>query len=171
MGRGMAIPKGRINLPREAKIKTKDRVFVFAEGRQAEEAKRAGAEFVGGTDLIDAVSEHSCVSYVTSKFSHKVANGRYPATVFLCTPSLIRAITPKLGRILGPKGLMPSERRGTVTEDVGGYIRRISGSSEWKGDKAGTIRSAVAKVMSDRLITAVNPTDTWTRWRSRSTTS
>ena len=55
MGRGTAIPKGRINLPREAKTKTKDRVFVFAEGRQAEEAKRAGAEFVGGTDLIDAV--------------------------------------------------------------------------------------------------------------------
>ena len=46
---------------------------------------------------------------------------------------------------------MPSERRGTVTEDVGGYIRRISGSSEWKGDKAGTIRSAVAKVISGRL--------------------
>lgn len=55
MGRGTAIPKGRINLPREAKTKTKDRVFVFAEGRQADEAKRAGAEFVGGTDLIDAV--------------------------------------------------------------------------------------------------------------------
>ena len=56
MGRGAAIPKGRVNLPREAKMKTKDRVFVFAEGRQADEAKRAGAEFVGGTELIDAVS-------------------------------------------------------------------------------------------------------------------
>ena len=55
MGRGAAIPKGRINLPREAKMKTQDRVFVFAEGRQADEAKRAGAEFVGGTELIDAV--------------------------------------------------------------------------------------------------------------------
>lgn len=41
---------------------------------------------------------------------------------------------------------MPSERRGTVTEDIVGYLRRISGSSEWKGDKAGTIRSAIAKV-------------------------
>lgn len=41
---------------------------------------------------------------------------------------------------------MPSERRGTVTEDIVGYLRRISGSSEWGGDKAGTIRSAVAKV-------------------------
>ena len=62
MGRGMAIPKGRINLPREAKTKTKDRVFVFAEGRQAEEAKRAGAEFVGGTELIDAVGACNFVS-------------------------------------------------------------------------------------------------------------
>ncbi|KAI5124138.1 hypothetical protein M0805_000949 [Coniferiporia weirii] len=129
MKRGSAIPKGRINLPREAKAKLKDRVLVFAEGRQAEEAKRAGAEFVGGTELVEGV-----------------ANGRYPATVYLCTPSLIRAITPKLGRILGPRGLMPSERRGTVTEDIAGYLRRISGSSEWRGDKAGTIRSAIAKM-------------------------
>lgn len=56
MNRGSAIPKGRFNLPREVKAKTKDRVLVFAEGRQAEEAKRAGAEFVGGTELIDGVS-------------------------------------------------------------------------------------------------------------------
>ncbi|PAV22135.1 ribosomal L1 [Pyrrhoderma noxium] len=129
MGRGTTIPKGRINLPREAKPKNKDRVLVFAEGRQADEAKRAGAEFVGGTEMIEGV-----------------ASGRYPATLILCTPALIRAITPKLGRILGPKGLMPSERRGTVTEDIVGYLKRISGSSEWKGDKAGTIRSAIAKI-------------------------
>ncbi|KAH8119962.1 ribosomal protein L1 [Phellopilus nigrolimitatus] len=129
MKRGSTIPKGRINLPREAKPKSKDRVLAFAEGRQAEEAKRAGVEFVGGTELIEGV-----------------INGRYPATIYLCTPSLIRAITPKLGRILGPRGLMPSERRGTVTEDIAGYLRRISVSSEWKGDKAGTIRSAIAKM-------------------------
>lgn len=80
----------------------------------------------------------------------QVANGRYPATVYLSTPSLIRAITPRLGRILGPRGLMPSERRGTVTEDIAGYLRKISGSSEWRGDKAGTIRSAIAKVRAVR---------------------
>ena len=55
MGRGTTIPKGRINLPREAKPKNKDRVLVFAEGRQADEAKRAGAEFVGGTEMIEGV--------------------------------------------------------------------------------------------------------------------
>lgn len=55
MKRGTTIPKGRINLPREAKAKPKDRVLVFAEGRQADEARRAGAEFVGGTELIEGV--------------------------------------------------------------------------------------------------------------------
>lgn len=55
MKRGSAIPKGRINLPRQAKAKTKDRVLVFAEGRQAEEAKQAGADIVGGAELIEGV--------------------------------------------------------------------------------------------------------------------
>ena len=55
LGRGAAVPRGRLNLPREVKPKTKDRVFVFAEGRQAEEAKRAGADFVGGADMIEGV--------------------------------------------------------------------------------------------------------------------
>lgn len=52
---GIAVPKGRVNLPREAKPKTEDKVLVFAEGREAEEAKNAGAHFVGGTELIDGV--------------------------------------------------------------------------------------------------------------------
>ena len=64
MKRGTTIPKGRINLPREVKAKTKDRVLVFAEGRQAEEAKRAGADFVGGTELIEGVSLLTCFSPV-----------------------------------------------------------------------------------------------------------
>jgi large subunit ribosomal protein L1 len=59
---------------------------------------------------------------------------------------MLRAISPRLGRVLGPRGLMPSERRGTVTEDVAGYIRRLQGTSEWRGDKDGTIRTVVAKV-------------------------
>jgi large subunit ribosomal protein L1 len=53
---GVAVPKGRINLPREAKAMTEDKILVFAEGRQAEEAKKAGAHFVGGPELIDGVS-------------------------------------------------------------------------------------------------------------------
>jgi len=129
MPRGSAVPKGRISLPREPKAKGKDRVLVFAEGRPAEEAKKAGADIVGGIELVDGV-----------------LNGRHQPSLILCTPSLIRAIAPRLGRVLGPRGLMPSERRGTVTDDVAGYMRRLQGTNEWKGDKAGTIRAPIAKL-------------------------
>jgi large subunit ribosomal protein L1 len=61
MPKGTTIPKGRINLPRAAKSKSKDVVCVFAEGRQADEAKRAGADFVGGAELVDSVR---CLSLV-----------------------------------------------------------------------------------------------------------
>ncbi|KAI0081132.1 ribosomal protein L1 [Panus rudis PR-1116 ss-1] len=129
MKKGSVIPRGRFALPREPKPMSKDRVLVFAEGRQAEDAKKAGADIVGGPELADGV-----------------LSGRYNATVYLSTPGLLRAITPKLGRFLGPKGLMPSERRGTVTEDVAGYIRRLKGTAEWKGDKSGVIRTPIAKL-------------------------
>jgi len=75
-----------------------------------------------------------------------VASGRIQATLFLSTPTLIKSISQRLGRVLGPRGLMPSERRGTVTDDVAGYIRRLQGTTEWKGDKTGTIRTPIAKV-------------------------
>ncbi|OBZ68574.1 50S ribosomal protein L1 [Grifola frondosa] len=126
---GTTIPKGRYILPREAKTQSQDRILVFAEGRLAEEAKKAGADIVGGLELIDGI-----------------INGRHQATMFLCTRAFIRPITPKLGRVLGPRGLMPSERRGTVTDDIVGYIRKLKGTSEWKGDKAGTIRTPIAKM-------------------------
>ena len=75
-----------------------------------------------------------------------MASGRVQATLFLSTPSLVKVISQRLGRVLGPRGLMPSERRGTVTDDVAGYIRRLQGTTEWKGDKRGTIRTPIAKV-------------------------
>lgn len=75
-----------------------------------------------------------------------MASGRIQATLFLSTPTLVKAISQRLGRVLGPRGLMPSERRGTVTDDVAGYIRRLQGTTEWKGDKDGTIRTPIAKV-------------------------
>ncbi|KAI0785296.1 ribosomal protein L1-like protein [Irpex lacteus] len=98
--------------------KSQDRILVFAEGQIADDAKAAGADIVGGPELIDGV-----------------INGTHKATMFLSTPDLIRAITPRLGRILGPRGLMPSER----------YIRR---SRDKRVDRrpAGTIRQPIAKV-------------------------
>jgi large subunit ribosomal protein L1 len=127
MKNGVAVPKGRVNLPREAKPMNEDKILVFAEGRQAEEAKKAGAHIIGGTELIDGI-----------------INNRFQATTILCTTALIKAITPRLGRVLGPLGLMPSERRGTVTDDIAGYIERIRGTSEWRADKAGNIRMPIA---------------------------
>jgi len=129
MPRGSTIPKGRVSLPREPKPKPKDKVLVFADGKAAEEAKKAGADIVGGAELVEGV-----------------VSGRIQATLFLSTPTLIKVISQRLGRVLGPRGLMPSERRGTVTDDVAGYIRRLQGTTEWKGDKAGTIRTPIAKL-------------------------
>ena len=58
MIKGTTIPKGRFSLPRETKEGSKDRILVFAEGQQAEDAKKAGAEIVGGLELIEPVSPH-----------------------------------------------------------------------------------------------------------------
>lgn len=80
--------------------------------------------------------------------SYKVLSNRIRPTTVLCTPELIRQITPRLGRFLGPLGLMPSERRGTVIEDVAGYLQRLRGTSEWRADRTGTIRTPIAVVSS-----------------------
>ncbi|KAJ3731855.1 ribosomal protein L1-like protein [Lentinula guzmanii] len=129
MGSGVAVPKGRFKLPKEAKARAEEKILVFAEGRQAEEAKKAGAHVVGGIELIDGI-----------------LNNRIRATTYLSTTSLIRAITPRLGRFLGQQGLMPSERRGTVTDDIAGYIERIQGTSEWKADKTGNIHMPIGSM-------------------------
>ncbi|KIK70480.1 hypothetical protein GYMLUDRAFT_32503 [Collybiopsis luxurians FD-317 M1] len=129
LGNGVAVPKGRFKLPKEAKARPEEKVLVFAEGRQAEEAKKAGAHIVGGIELIDGI-----------------LNNRIRATTYLCTTALIRAITPRLGRFLGQQGLMPSERRGTVTDDIAGYLERIQGTSEWKADKTGNIHMPIGSM-------------------------
>ncbi|TEB38686.1 ribosomal protein L1 [Coprinellus micaceus] len=128
-GTGISVPKGRVSLPREAKPSPDEKILVFAEGKKAEEAKKAGADIVGGLELCEAI----------------LSNRIRPTTV-LSTPELIRAITPRLGRHLGPLGLMPSERRGTVLDDIPGYLQRLRGTSEWRADKSGTIRAPIAVI-------------------------
>lgn len=143
----MAVPRGRVNLPREAKPKSEEKILVFAEGRLAEVAKKAGAHIVGGEELIDGVCLKHRFFVITRVLKpSQILNNRIRATTILCTPALIRTITPKLGRFLGPLGLMPSERRGTVTEDIAAYIEKLRGSSEWRADRMGTIRAPIAKV-------------------------
>ncbi|KAK7058620.1 hypothetical protein VNI00_002256 [Paramarasmius palmivorus] len=129
LGSGIAVPKGRYKLPKTAKAGAEETIVVFAEGRQAEEAKKAGAHIVGGPELIDGI-----------------LSNRIRGTTYLCATSLIRAITPRLGRFLGQQGLMPSERRGTVTDDIAGYMQRIQGTEEWKADKHGNIHMPIASM-------------------------
>ncbi|KZV82843.1 ribosomal protein L1 [Exidia glandulosa HHB12029] len=126
---GVTIPKGRINLPREPKERKKDVILVFADGQKADDARKAGADYVGGTELIE-----------------DLLSGKLKPNIILATPALIKPITPRLGRFLGPKGLMPSPRRGTVTDDIRGYIVRTQKSNEWKADKGGVIRAPMGKI-------------------------
>ncbi|EFI28704.1 50S ribosomal protein L1 [Coprinopsis cinerea okayama7 len=150
VGNGLAVPKGRVNLPREAKKSKEEKIVVFAEGKIAEEARKAGADVVGGPELMESVRNSSFEWFRAVKLTFAICDivqilqNRIRPTTVLCTPALIKTITPKLGRHLGPLGLMPSERRGTVTEDMAGYLQKLKGTSEWRADKAGTIRVPIA---------------------------
>ncbi|KAL5639140.1 hypothetical protein ACGC1H_006603 [Rhizoctonia solani] len=126
--RGQAPLRGRIALPRDPRTRG-ETVLVFAEGKAAQDAREAGAAHVGGEELIP-----------------KVLDGTLKPTKVICTPSLIGPITPKLARFLGPKGLMPAAKRGTVTENVIAAIREANGMLEWKGNKFGYVRAAVGRI-------------------------
>ncbi|KAJ9094379.1 hypothetical protein QFC19_007988 [Naganishia cerealis] len=120
--------RGRISLPRDSR-KREEVVLVFAEGDAAAEAKAAGAAFVGGDELIP-----------------KVLSGEISPTKVISTPGMLPTIAPKLARFLGPKGLMPVAKRGTVRDDVAEAISEARGLLDWKGDKQGHVRAAVARV-------------------------
>jgi large subunit ribosomal protein L1 len=126
--KGQAPPRGRIALPRDPRSK-EEKILVFAEGKPAEAARKLGASFVGGTELIADV----------------LASKILPTKV-ISTPEMLPLITPKLARFLGPKGLMPSAKRGTVTEDTAGAIKQAKGMLDWKGDRQGVVRAAVGRI-------------------------
>ena len=67
LGSGMAVPKGRVSLPREAKPPKEDKILIFAEGKKAEEARKAGAHIVGGTELIEGVRVLPYISHTSVK--------------------------------------------------------------------------------------------------------
>jgi len=108
------------------------RVVVFAKGEHADEAKKAGADFVGMDDLIEKISG----GWVD--FEHAVA-----------TPDVMGAIG-KLAKILGPKGLLPNKKIGTVTFDVGRIVSDIkSGRAFFKNDKGGFVQFSIGRVSFD----------------------
>jgi large subunit ribosomal protein L1 len=104
------------------------RVAVFARGPKAEEAKKAGADIVGAEDLFDIVN-----------------GGKIEFDRCIATPDMM-GIVGRLGKVLGPRGMMPNPRVGTVTMDIANAVVAAKGGSvEFRVEKAGIVQSAVGK--------------------------
>ena len=104
------------------------RVLVFAKGDKEREAKEAGADFVGSDDMVAKVSE-----------------GFMDFDRVIATPDMMGAVG-KLGRVLGPRGLMPNPKVGTVTFDVGTAVREAKGGKvEYRVEKAGIVHARIGK--------------------------
>lgn len=108
------------------------RVAVFARGDKAEEARKAGAELVGAEDLMEAIQK-----------------GEMNFDRCIATPDMM-AIVGRLGKILGPRGLMPNPKLGTVTPNVAAAVEAVKGGQvEYRVEKAGIIHAGVGKVSFD----------------------
>lgn len=122
--------RGSINLPHG--IGKTQRVVVFAQGANLEAAEAAGADAAGGKDLAD-----------------KVKDGWLDFDVAIATPDMMGVVGP-LGRVLGPRGLMPSPRAGTVTQDVASAVADYkAGKVEFRVDKDGNVHCRVGKMSFD----------------------
>ncbi len=108
------------------------RVAVFARGDKAEEAKKAGAELVGAEDLMETIQK-----------------GEMNFDRCIATPDMM-AVVGRLGKILGPRGLMPNPKLGTVTPNVAAAVEAVKGGQvEYRVEKAGIIHAGVGKVSFD----------------------
>ncbi len=105
------------------------RVLVIAKGEKAEEAKEAGADYVGYEEYIDKIQKEGWLDF----------------DVVIATPDAMRDVG-KLGRILGPRGLMPNPKSGTVTMDVGRTVKEVkAGKIDFRVDKTGIVHTSVGK--------------------------
>lgn len=120
--------RGAIVLPNGTGKNVK--VLVFAKNDQLDEAKQAGAEYVGGAELADKIQRENFFDF----------------DVVVAAPNMM-GVVGKLGKVLGPKGLMPSPKAGTVSADVAKAVREIkSGKVEYRLDKNNIIHCLIGKV-------------------------
>ncbi|MGD0497116.1 MAG: 50S ribosomal protein L1 [Bryobacteraceae bacterium] len=113
-------------------------VLVIAAGDKQREAQEAGADFVGGEDMVQKIQSESWTGF----------------DAVVATPDMMRSVG-KLGKILGPRGLMPNPKTGTVTMDVAKAVREVkAGKVEFRVDKTGIIHAPVGKTSfsSDKLV-------------------
>jgi large subunit ribosomal protein L1 len=126
------IVRGSIVLPHG--IGKSQRVLVFAQGENVKVAQTAGADFVGAKELADKIKE-----------------GWLDFDVAIATPDMMGVVGP-LGRVLGPRGLMPSPRAGTVTQDVATAVREYkAGKVEFRVDNGSNLHCVVGKMSFDAV--------------------
>ncbi len=119
--------RGSVELPYGTGKKNK--VLVFAEGEKAKEAEEAGADFVGGEELAE-----------------KIQNGWTDFDAVIATPDMMKVVG-KLGRILGPRGLMPNPKLGSVTFDIkNAVLSTKKGKVEYRADRFGIVHAIIGKI-------------------------
>ncbi len=123
--------RGTVVLPHGlGKVK---RVLVIASGDKVKEALEAGADFAGGEEMVTKIQAENWLDY----------------EAIVATPDMMRSIG-KLGKLLGPRGLMPNPKTGTVTADVVSAVKEIkAGKVEFRVDKTGIVHAAVGRVSFD----------------------
>jgi large subunit ribosomal protein L1 len=115
------------------------RVLVIASGEKVKEAQEAGADFAGGEDMVQKIQE-----------------GWTDFDAVIATPDMMRS-AGRLGKVLGPRGLMPNPKTGTVTFEVAQAVKEIkAGKVEFRVDKAGIVHSPIGKISFDAVKLAEN---------------
>src|ERR1700676_1028947 len=109
-------------------------VLVIASGDKLREAKEAGADFVGGEDMVNKIQSEGWTAF----------------DAVVATPDMMRSVG-KLGKVLGPRGLMPNPKTGTVTTDIANAVKEVkAGKVEFRVDKTGVIHVPVGKISFDQ---------------------